>query len=302
MNIEQLEYIVEIAKSGSFSAAAHQLHITQSALSQSVSKLEEELGLTLFKRSYAGAEITEEGRRILNKAMEAIQTIDEIKELSRFESNRIRGELNVAAFPGVMPVLVRCLASIKQDYPLVQINIEENTSNLIMDDIKLNRIGLGLIAMYKKDIEQLAGLVFEPIVQGKFVICANKNSEIAKHKSIHPKDLVKYPFALFNDVFVDDFLADHQANYGELPILFQTNNGEAIRTALEENMAVTIGHDFSFFGQRKWLSDQYVLIEIKPIDTPAMQVGWIRSEKNHMTLLHQLCRMKFDQEFNRAKL
>ncbi|WP_139293642.1 LysR family transcriptional regulator, partial [Mycobacterium tuberculosis] len=37
MNIEQLEYIVEIAKSGSFSAAAHQLHITQSALSQSVS-------------------------------------------------------------------------------------------------------------------------------------------------------------------------------------------------------------------------------------------------------------------------
>lgn len=48
MDIEQLEYIVEIAKSGSFSAAAHQLHITQSALSQSVSKLEEELGLTLL--------------------------------------------------------------------------------------------------------------------------------------------------------------------------------------------------------------------------------------------------------------
>lgn len=302
MNIEQLEYIVEIAKSGSFSAAANQLHVTQSALSQSVSKLEEELGITIFKRSYAGAQATAEGRKILIKAIEAIQTIDEIRELSLFEKNRISGELNVSAFPGVMPMLVRCLAAIKQDYPLVKINIEESTSKCILEDVRSNEISLGLIAMYKKDIEQLAGLVFEPIVHGEFVICANKNSAIAQNKSLHPKELRKYQFALFKDMFVEDFLTEYQSNFGELPILFQTNNGEAIRTALQEDMAATIGHDFSFTGQGGLTNDQFALIKIKPFVYPAMQVGWIRSEKNHMSLLHQLCMVKFEQEMYKGRL
>ncbi|MET1167878.1 LysR family transcriptional regulator, partial [Bacillus velezensis] len=50
MNLEQLEYVVEIAKTKSFSAASEHLHVTQSAISQSVHRLEKELGIILFER------------------------------------------------------------------------------------------------------------------------------------------------------------------------------------------------------------------------------------------------------------
>ncbi|WP_247900895.1 LysR family transcriptional regulator [Paenibacillus pabuli] len=54
MNLEQLEYVVEIAKTQSFSAASEHLHVTQSAISQSIHRLENELGMILFERSRHG--------------------------------------------------------------------------------------------------------------------------------------------------------------------------------------------------------------------------------------------------------
>jgi len=75
MNLEQLEYIVEIAKTRSFSAAASQLHMTQSAISQSVRKLEQELGMTVFERSRQGAVPTEEGKTFIEQAIEILRRV-----------------------------------------------------------------------------------------------------------------------------------------------------------------------------------------------------------------------------------
>ncbi|WP_158629996.1 LysR family transcriptional regulator [Cohnella sp. AR92] len=302
MNIEQLEYIVEIAKTGSLSAASASLHVTQSALSQSVSRLEEELGVKIFQRTHAGAHATEEGRRVLDKALDALHAIDELKDSALNDRNLIQGELDVASFPGVMSLLVKAVSSIKQDYPLLKVNVEESDSRSILEAIRSNRIGLGLIAMYTKDIEKLSGLAFEPIVQGKLVICANKNSPIAQHAAVHPKELLKYEFALYRDNFLEDFLIDYKSTYGELSILFSTNNGEAIQTALNENLAVTIGHDFSFYGSSRLLGEPFVLVDIAPYAQQPMQVGWVKSEKKQMPSLYQLCVNKFKHEFDRNRI
>ncbi|MBB3109589.1 DNA-binding transcriptional LysR family regulator [Paenibacillus phyllosphaerae] len=303
MNIEQLEYIVEIAKTGSLSAAANELHVTQSALSQSVSRLEEELGIKIFQRSHAGAVATEEGRRILKKALEALHAIDEMKENALLDRNMMQGELDVASFPGVMPLLVKAVSSIKQEYPLLRVTVGENYSMQILEDIRANRLGLGLIAMYAKDIERLTGLAFEPIVQGKLVICANKKSPIAQHSSIHPRELKKHDLVLYQgDSFLDDFVTDYRAAYGDLSILFSTNNGGAIDAALSENLAITIGHDFSFYGNRQWLADQYAMIDIAPFAQQPMQVGWVKSEKKQMSSVYQLCVNRFKHELDRKRI
>lgn len=303
MNIEQLEYIVEIAKTGSLSAASNELHVTQSALSQSVSRLEEELGIKIFQRSHAGAVATEEGRKILRKALEALHAIDEMKENALLGRNMMQGELDVASFPGVMPLLVKAVSSIKQECPLLRVTLVENHSMQILEDIRANRLGLGLIAMYTKDIERLTGLSFEPIVQGKLVIYANKKSPIAQRSNIHPKDLQKYDLVLYKgDSFLDDFVTDYRAAYGGLAILFSTNNGGAIDTALSENLAITIGHDFSFYGNSQWLSDQYTMIEIVPFSQQPMQVGWVKSEKKQMSSVYQLCMNRFKHEFDRKRI
>ena len=65
MNLEQLEYVVEIAKTQSFSAASEHLHVTQSAISQSIHRLEKELGLILFERSRQGPTLHRKANSLL---------------------------------------------------------------------------------------------------------------------------------------------------------------------------------------------------------------------------------------------
>ncbi|THF76378.1 LysR family transcriptional regulator [Cohnella fermenti] len=302
MNIEQLEYIVEIAKTGSLSAAASGLHVTQSALSQAVARLEEELGVKIFHRSHSGTEATEEGRRILGQALEALRAIGEMKLNALHDRNLMQGELDVASFPGVMSLLVRAVSSIKLEYPNLKVSVEESDSMSILEDIRSGRIGLGLIALYAKDVERLDGLAFEPITEGKLVVCANKRSPIAQAASVHPKELLKYDLVLYRDSFLEDFRSDYRATYGDLSVLFSTNNGEAVQAALHENFAITIGHDFSFYGNRSWLGEQYAMVELAPYAQRAMQIGWVKSGAKQVSSLYRLCIARFRHEFDRHRI
>ncbi len=81
MNIEQLEYVIEVAKQGTISKAAEKLHVSHSAISQSLSSLESELGLIIFKRSRSGTICTEEGKKVLDLAYEVYYKVQELKEL-----------------------------------------------------------------------------------------------------------------------------------------------------------------------------------------------------------------------------
>ncbi|WP_113927598.1 LysR family transcriptional regulator [Bacillus sp. P14.5] len=63
MNIEQIKYILEVSKEGSITKAAERLHLSPSALSQSITQLEKELGVTIFSRSRKGTTPTSEGKK-----------------------------------------------------------------------------------------------------------------------------------------------------------------------------------------------------------------------------------------------
>ena len=145
MNLEQLEYVVEIAKTQSFSAASEHLHVTQSAISQSVHRLEKELGIILFERSRQGTHPTPEGKQFIAKALDILQRIDELKSLNA-EASSLSGELHVATFPSVMPYLVQSAADMKREHPQLNISIEEKGSMEIIEDIRNNKTHLGFIA------------------------------------------------------------------------------------------------------------------------------------------------------------
>lgn len=118
MNIEQLKYVVEVAKMKSFSKAASNLFITQSALSQSIARLETQLNIELFKRTRTGAIPTTIGKTIIQKATEALSKMKEIEEIS--SGNLIEGNLRIASIPGSSLFFPHLLASYKQTYPNYQ--------------------------------------------------------------------------------------------------------------------------------------------------------------------------------------
>ncbi|OWA37738.1 LysR family transcriptional regulator [Saccharibacillus sp. O16] len=277
MNLEQLAYIVEIAKTRSFSAAASQMHMTQSAISQSVRKLEEELDLHVFERSRQGAVPTEAGKQLIEQAIEILQRVDLLR--STIDRSRpLSGSVEVATFPSVMPYLIETTARMKSEHPQLHISIEEKGSMDIVEDVRQGRTHLGFIALYSKQLEQLSGLQFSAMYTGKLVAAAHHESPLAQYQRITPKQLMQHQLALYNDRFVHDFVDRFTDLYGELSILFWTNNSEAVTSVLDNGLAASIGHDFSFHQHSLWKSGHIKIIEIADVGQPDMQIGFLRSE------------------------
>ena len=83
MKLEQLKYVVEIAKYNSMSIAAEKLHIAQPSLSLAIRQLEEELDTKIFTRSKSSSFLTEQGVEIYNKANQILEIIESLYPSSK---------------------------------------------------------------------------------------------------------------------------------------------------------------------------------------------------------------------------
>ena len=101
MNLAQLTYFCHLAKTEHYTRSAESLHVSQSALSHSISSLEKELGCRLFRKTGRNVQLTDDGRIFLKYVSEGLASIDRgIAELDR-RSNGLSGSINVGAIATV---------------------------------------------------------------------------------------------------------------------------------------------------------------------------------------------------------
>lgn len=96
MNILQLIYVLEVAKYHNVSKAASRLYLSQSALSQQISRLEKELGYELFSRASHGFYLTERGRQFCDAAQPAVDSWQQFQRSIGFENSRCKKHLRIA--------------------------------------------------------------------------------------------------------------------------------------------------------------------------------------------------------------
>ncbi|MGG0670726.1 LysR family transcriptional regulator [Sporosarcina koreensis] len=277
MKIEQLEYVIEVAKSGSLTEASKKLHISQSALSQSITNLEVELSVKILQRSRMGATPTEAGKQIIKKAMEALEKLREIKEEADAYADNITGELRIGTVPGTAMYLPKILSSYKADYPNIQIQVTEKSSQAIVDDIKQDKLDIGLIGLTREGTEKRdKEIELEVVLRGKMVAVVNKHSPLAFAESITSEEIRKQSLVIYNDDRMWEFINDFSAQFGPLHILFTTNNMDAIRNSVMENLAITIGPDYTVKNDPYVMNGEGVPLIIADYehDYPGMAVVW----------------------------
>lgn len=297
MNLDQLEYIVEVAKTGSLTRAAQNSHVTLSAISQSISMLESELELTLFTRSRGlGAVLTAEGKAIVSKANEVLKKVNELKEEAQSYSNTLSGQLKIATIPGPMHLLVDIVSKFKRDFPNVKIEIFEKGPTEILDHIRHNKIDIGLIALSEKLIEKNHGLSFERLLKGKIVAGVNKNSPLVLEKTITPEKLVNQTLVLYDDDHIREYMTKFISSYGDVNILFISNNTQAIENAVHEGLAITIGLDYSFKNKAPHQIHGIIPIELESPNIEPIYYGWVLPEEKHASQISKrfLNRLKFE--------
>lgn len=287
MQIEQLEYVIEVAKAGTITKASENLHVTQSAISQSLSLLEKELGVTLFHRSRTGTVPTEEGHKVIQKAYELIKIVQELKDEMHSSIMEVKGELKLASIPTFMTFLLNPMAAFKADFPNVNIEIKEQETQEIIEAIKENAVDIGLIACHAGLKNITDDIEFKPLIKGEMKVFVSKNSPLALQDSVNLQTLINQTIVMYNGDSVKWFVNDFLHQFGPLNILFSSNNTDVIRKAIVNNLAITFSPDWSAGNYELQSNKKVKKLTIADHDSVKMAFGLVYSNKRPLSATSQ---------------
>ena len=140
MNFQNLEYFLTVASEGNITRAAEQLHVSQQALSNQISRLEQELGCRLFERkqklelTYAGEQFKTSAEKILDIQRQTATELDDI-------SNNRRGELRIGiSHTRGQAILPLILPKFSLLYPDVDLHVNEGSTHILEEHLQKGRI------------------------------------------------------------------------------------------------------------------------------------------------------------------
>src|SRR6266480_3825544 len=126
LDLKRVRVLAEVAREGSFSAAAEALYLSQSAVSQQVATLEREVGMPLLERTRNGPKLNDAGRALVGHAEAAIARLDQAEHELKAIAGLDGGELRVASFPSASATLLtEALGEFRARHPQVQLSVTE---------------------------------------------------------------------------------------------------------------------------------------------------------------------------------
>lgn len=261
MHIECFKSFYEVALYRSISKVAYSSHISQSALSQQIQKLEDSLGCKLLDRSNKGVELTEEGRIVEKYAKSILKTYDNmIEELKNKNSgnNTIKISSNTTIGNYALPCT---LYKIKNKYPKNNYELSVNFSLGVEQDIINELSDVGFI--YGEPIEK--SLSYAKVGQDRLVLAASSDFNIKSELVL--EELKKYPIILLNDKIktrqsINKYLKKLGYDINDFNVLFNLDSNESIKASIIK------GYGLSFLPYISIKSELYTgtLKEIKVTD------------------------------------
>lgn len=188
-DLADLRAFLAVADLGSFRAAAEALHLSQSAASRRVDKLEEALGVELFSRTTRRVELTTIGRTFVHRARGVINDLESALVGIADFADRISGEVSVACVPSAVSYfLPGVIERFHQLHPRIRVRLIDESSSALLLAVANGEADLGLtyIGTQEPDIE------FEPLLEDLFVVACPKEHPLAKRKRVSWAELAPY--------------------------------------------------------------------------------------------------------------
>lgn len=178
-----MRYVLSVAEHQNFSLAAHACHIGQPALSQQISKLEKELGVTLFLRNSRGAVLTEAGEEFVRRAREIIQRTEALKSEMSLYAGLCRGTLNVGVITSLQCIdFGGMLSNLCSTYPEVSVNIQQGGTHILLQQLIDRKLDL---AFCNRPVNGMPnGIDFLPLGKDRFHVAVPADHPLAKEKKI----------------------------------------------------------------------------------------------------------------------
>ncbi|MCU1267931.1 MAG: hypothetical protein JWM21_4249 [Acidobacteria bacterium] len=240
MEIRQLRAFVAIAESGTFTAGAVRVHVTQAAVSMQIRQLENEVGAKLFIRAPRNVILTEAGEKLLERArhilIEHDAALEEIAELAGARRGRLRiGSASAGVTSDLLP---RILKGMRREYANADISVTSGTSDALVQQILTAEIDIAFVSLPV----EARGIHTERLNEDQLVAIASPRHAQARQRTVSAYALAGERLILGERGgntrrLIDEFFA--QA--GVKPtVAMELSRQAAIKRMVEEDMGVGV--------------------------------------------------------------
>jgi DNA-binding transcriptional LysR family regulator len=215
LDIDGIQAFVLIAEQGGFQKAAERLHLTPTALTRRLQRLEAYLGLRLLDRTTRSVALTAVGREFLPQAErlvgELTRSVDRLKDMSQGAT----GDVTIACVTSMayrrLPAVIRLYA---EKYPGNRVRILDRSSMLVTEAVRQGQAEFGLNILLLRD----ADLIEKPLLQDPFMLVCLRSHPMAKLEQATWSDLRGADLITFTTASVNRLLIDYQLSRKRLDV------------------------------------------------------------------------------------
>ncbi len=239
MDFDRLKLFRDIAQSRSVSKGASMNGISQSAVSQYLQDLEEQMGVTLLDRGTRPLTVTEAGKLYLDMCRDTLNRRDEFQVALDVLKGQVEGTVRVASIYSVgLSELARLEKEFLRRYPQARIEVEYLRPEKVYEAVVTDRADIGLLS-YPEPTKEVTVL---PWRQEQMAIAASPYHPLAKNTEVSPQDLDGLDFIGFDEDLpirkdIDRFLREHHVHVN---VTLHFDNIQMIKEAVAHGSGVSI--------------------------------------------------------------
>lgn len=235
MNLSQLEVLLAVAETGSFTEAANRVGLTRSAASHAVANLEAELGISLLERERSGAVPTTFGNLILTHAREILASVENIQQQAAIARGLEMGKLRIGIVSSISAnIWGGILRKFRQEYSGIEVVTFEGAGHEVEDWLLSSTVDVGFVLRGTPGIESV------PIGRDEVKVLVPVNHPLRRQHSVAAEDLTSEAFIL--PKIACDFLQGSWHNSNPLPLQqrYEATEVQTILAMVREGLGITI--------------------------------------------------------------
>lgn len=245
MDLRRIEIFGAAATAGSFTVAGERLHLSQSAISQQIQLLEEEVGEAVFVRGHRRVKLTYRGEQLLPAANELLAAWSRFRETVNLDKGQLKGRIVVGTSAAAAAYL---WGAIYRDFGLSHPHVEMDLKTMTATDTSLDYIQSGELDFAFVPLPvTLRGT--DAIVLGiqEGLLCAIPGHPLARKKTVGREDLIGQRFVLYEKSMAIRWLADRffQTLALKPKIAMESNDTHLIKVMVEYGYGLGFLPDWS---------------------------------------------------------
>jgi DNA-binding transcriptional LysR family regulator len=238
VELDELKVFLAVADSRSFTKAAAVTYRTQSAVSQAVRRLEDDLGERLFDRSVKDGQLTEAGAILAEHARHVLTMVDRASAAVRDLRDLKRGRIRVGSNEASMHVLVPVVARLQRQHPRLLVEVPRMSSRQIAAGLADGSVDFGVLTFDPKQ----ADLRFVSLGRDELVLLVQPSHPLARRRVAAERDIADLPIVAHSDPSParSRVLSYFEGRQESLDIRLSMSSLDAIKHAVESGLGVAI--------------------------------------------------------------